>query len=73
VPSYGILQSNAKNQFNEHICANSIACNASINYWCYPVLLLFGDEKTKYGGKPISFILKELPFICHQTEETQLV
>ena len=49
MPSYGIPQLNAKNQSNEHICANSIACNAIANHWRYVVLLLFGIEKAKYG------------------------
>ena len=49
MPSYGIPQLNAKNQSNEHICANSIACNAIANHWRYAVLLLFGIEKAKYG------------------------
>jgi hypothetical protein len=49
VPLYGIPQLNAKNQSNEHICANSIACNAIANHWRYAVLLLFGIEKAKYG------------------------
>jgi hypothetical protein len=49
VPSYGIPLLNAKKQPYEHLSANSIAFNASINHWRYAVLLLFGIEKAKYG------------------------
>ena len=77
MPLYGIPLLNAKNQSNEHICANSIACNASFNHWCYPVLLLFGDEKTKYRYIPewqIAIELQsrfpDLPLICDPSHIT---
>jgi hypothetical protein len=50
---YGIPLLNAKKQFYEHFCANSIDCNTRANHIRYTLLLLFGDEKTKSRRKLI--------------------
>jgi len=55
VPLYGIPLLNAKKQFYEHFCANSIARNTRTNHIRYAVLLLFGNEKTKYRRKLIDW------------------